>query len=73
MLERHTWPNILITLSLIYKEHSMNLRARRALDQVPWLQISTPLVFPLFGRSLGFGNSSEQCSIVVQYRGTGLD
>ena len=33
MLERHTWPNILITLSLIYKEdHSMNLRVRRTLD-----------------------------------------
>jgi hypothetical protein len=32
MLERHTWPNILITLSLIYKDHSMNLRARRTLE-----------------------------------------
>ena len=32
MLKRHTWPNILITLSLIYKHHSMNLRVRRALD-----------------------------------------
>ena len=33
MLERHTWPNILITLSLICKDNSMSLRrARRALD-----------------------------------------